>query len=87
MNKAARDRHPNKGTNVDSLMDLWEVTPDDDTDMPFVSRALLVTSAGRFHVKTARGSEITLPLDVGWHPVRVSRVYASGTTGECIAGD
>ncbi|MGF6878346.1 spike base protein, RCAP_Rcc01079 family [Paraburkholderia sp. MM5477-R1] len=85
--RKAVDRYPHSGTGLDSLLDLWVVIPDDDNDMPFVSRAVCVTVAGDFHVITARGSEIVVPLDVGWHPLRLRRVYASGTTGECIAGD
>ncbi|ADG20407.1 hypothetical protein BC1002_6566 [Paraburkholderia atlantica] len=85
--KKAVDRYPHSGTGLDSLLDLWKVTPDDDNDMPFVSRALCVTTAGEFHLKTFRGTDITVTLAEGWHPIRVSRVYASGTTGTCIAGD
>ena len=87
MANPAKNRRPTKQNNVDSLMDLWEVIPNDDEDMPFVSVALLVAEAGTFRLRMYRGTEVTVPLALGWHLLRVSRVFASGTTGKCFAGD
>lgn len=83
----AIDRHPAGRTSVDSITDLWRVTPSDDDDMKFVSRVLVVTVAGDFRVLMAADTEVTIPLTEGWHPMRVRRVFASGTTGQCLAGD
>lgn len=83
----AIDRHPSGRTSVDSVSDLWAVVPSDDDDMKYVSRALLVTGAGDFHLKMASGTDVTVALAEGWHPMRVARVFATGTTGQCLAGD
>ncbi|KVZ03392.1 spike base protein, RCAP_Rcc01079 family [Burkholderia stagnalis] len=83
----AIDRHPSGRTSVDSVSDLWAVTPSDDEDMAYVSRALLVTVEGDFRLLMASGADVTVPLTEGWHPMRVSRVFLTGTTGECFAGD
>ncbi|RQZ18382.1 hypothetical protein DIE15_08470 [Burkholderia sp. Bp9031] len=69
------------------MTDLWKVVPSDDDDMKFVSRVLVVTVAGDFRVVMAAGTEVTVPLKEGWHPMRVRRVFATGTTGQCLAGD
>lgn len=83
----AKNRHPTKQNNVDSLMDMWQIVPDDDEDMPYVSRAILVTKAGEFHMEMLRGGEVTIPLNEGWHALRVVRVFKTGTTGAGFAGD
>jgi len=86
MSTKAIDRHPAGRTSVDSITDLWNVVPS-NYDMKYVSRVLIVTAAGDFHVLMASGTEVTVPLKEGWHPMRVRRVFAAGTTGQCLAGD
>lgn len=56
------------------------VTPNDSTDLVNTSRALLLSDAGTVTVDMVDvGSNIPLPLQAGYNPVRVSRVYSTGT--------
>lgn len=56
------------------------VTPSDGSDLSHVSRALWVGAGGDLRVTMADGATVTYPdLAAGWHPIRVSRVLATGT--------
>lgn len=55
------------------------VTPNDDADLQFVARALLLDAAGTVRVTTRGGETVDLPLQAGYNPVSVSRVHATGT--------
>ena len=62
-----------------------EITPDDDADIATVSRALWIGTAGDLTVTMRQGQQVTFAnLTVGWHPLRVSRVWATGTTASDI---
>lgn len=56
------------------------VTPNDSVDLASVPRALLVASAGNLKVTMKGGQEITLPMQAGYNPLRVTRVWATGKT-------
>lgn len=58
------------------------VTPDDNTDLPFESRAVMVATAGNLAVTLADGDTIVLPaLRPGVvYPLALTRVRASGST-------
>lgn len=58
------------------------VTPDNDTDLAEVTRGLYVGSAGDLKINDRHGNAITLKnLAAGViHPIRASRVFATGTT-------
>lgn len=61
------------------------VTPDDASDLATVSRALNVGTAGDVQVTMLGGETVTLTLAAGIaFPVRVSRVWATGTTASGI---
>ena len=61
------------------------VTPDDATDLPRASRALNVAGAGSLRVTTVAGTTATLQVAAGIaFPVRVTRVWATGTTATGI---
>lgn len=65
--------------------DLIAVTPDDGQDLPQVSRGLNVATAGQVQVTTLSGTTGTLTLAAGIaFPVRVRRVWATGTTATGI---
>jgi hypothetical protein len=56
------------------------VTPNDSTDLANTTRALLLSAAGDVTVDMQGvGSNITLPMQAGYNPVQVTRVYATGT--------
>lgn len=62
------------------------VTPDDATDLPFVSRAIYIGAPGDVRVLTLGGQDLTYRGLSGTKVLRVVRVFASGTTaGEIIA--
>lgn len=66
------------------------VTPSDGSDLDFVSRVLWVGTGGDLKV-TLSGvvDPVTFPgLTVGWHPIRATRIWASGTTASgIVAGE
>lgn len=75
-------------SHVTSLSDPIEtaqnVLPDDTTDLMLTSRAVYVGGAGNLRVTLASGSEVTFAAGQGWHPIRVSRVWSTGTTATAI---
>lgn len=66
---------------------VFEITPDDAADLTTPTRALSVTATGTVRVTTLGGTTATLYLAAGVpFPVRVSRVWASGTMATGIVG-
>ena len=82
----AIDDSRGKGTALESpLSNLALVTPSDSEDLAFVTRAIYVGAAGAVRVTTLGGQTLTTPeLSEGWHPIRVARVWATGTTASGI---
>jgi len=64
----------------------FSVTPNDSTDMANAARALFVGGAGDVKVDTTGGDTVTFTgVTAGMIlPVRVTRVYATGTTATNI---
>lgn len=63
-----------------------QVAPDDGTDLPMPSRALNASQEGTVRVTTTGGTTATLYIAAGTClPVRVTRVWATGTTATGIA--
>ena len=62
------------------------VTPDNDNDLSFVTRGIMVSVSGDVAVTTKAGNDVTLPaLAAGIiHPFRVSRIKSTGTTATGI---
>jgi hypothetical protein len=61
------------------------VTPSDSTDLAVMTRAIHVGTAGDVKVNMMKGMTVVLTnLSVGWHPIRVSRIYSTGTTATQI---
>ena len=64
-----------------------ELTPSDTADLPFVSRAIYVGAAGDLQVTLVSGQTVTfVAAHAGWHPVRATRVWATGTTASWLVG-
>lgn len=62
-----------------------QVTPTDAADLSHVSRALFVGAGGDLRVTTMDGQTVTFGgMAPGWHPIRVRRVLATGTTAAAI---
>lgn len=62
------------------------VTPDDDTDLTNVSRAIYIGAAGNLLVTMLKGNDVSfLNVPSGTLlPIRVSRIKATGTTASGI---
>jgi len=61
------------------------VTPSDATDLSAVSRAIYVGGQGDLRVTLANGDDVTFrSAPVGWHPIRVQRVWTTGTSATDI---
>jgi len=68
----------------DPIESATEVTPDDSTDLSVVSRAIYVGVPGNLRVTLLDQSIVNFDAGQGWHPIRVSRVWATGTTASAI---
>ena len=69
--------------------DAFAITPNDSTDLSSTTKALHVSTAGDIKLtfmNMLQGASITLTLDVGYHPIRVKRVWSTGTTASGITG-
>lgn len=66
----------------------FDITPADGTDLPVLTRAVMIGSAGDLAVTFADGSEVVLPsLAPGVvYALRLARVRATGTTATDIKG-
>ena len=64
------------------------VTPDDATDLTWATRALYVGTSGNVQVTMLSGETVTLQaVQAGvLYPLRVTRVWATGTTAANIIG-
>ncbi len=63
------------------------VAPSDTNDLAHVTRALYLGAAGDVAVQMKDGTAVTfVGMGAGWHPVRVARVMATGTTASDILG-
>lgn len=67
---------------------LRPIVPDDTADLPYgLTRSLHVAGAGALTVVDSQGNTVTLVSGAGqYHPVRVLRVAAAGTTATGIVG-
>lgn len=61
------------------------VTPSDSTDLEYIPRALYVGGEGNLKVDMMDGSTVTFAsVPVGIFPIRVTRVYSTGTAATNI---
>ncbi len=62
-----------------------EITPSDSLELPRISRALWIGVAGDVRVTMRSGHVVTFEnLPVGWHPIRVRQIWATGTTADSL---
>lgn len=64
------------------------IAPNDNADLTNVTRALYVGQTGDLHLRLTSGDEVTLTNVVAGmiYPLRVARVFASGTTAGALVG-
>jgi hypothetical protein len=61
------------------------VTPSDTTDLSMASTALFVGGSGNLRVTMLGGEILTFSnVPIGWHSIRVTRVWATNTTATNI---
>ena len=61
------------------------VTPSDGADLPHTTRAIYVGGQGDLRVTLAAGGDVIFrSAPVGWHPIRVQRIWATGTSATDI---
>lgn len=85
----ATDNYSNYAVGLESpAIGGFAVTPNDDADLTYVTRYLYVGTAGHVKVTLQNGNTVTLNnLTAGTlHPLRVSRVWSTGTTALTIVG-
>ncbi len=83
-------RQPYSQDVVKFAVDVFLITPNDNTDLSFITRAISFASAGDLAIVTHDGTELTIPsaaLAAGiMHPIGIKRVKATGTTATGIVG-
>jgi len=83
------DRYSSTFANLSSpAIDAFDVTPDDATDLPEVTRAIYIGVGGDLAIVTKEGGAVTLAnLQAGTVlPLRVRAVRATGSTAQNIVG-
>lgn len=61
------------------------VTPSDTADLTDLTTALYVGGTGNIQVTMGSGQLVVfVALPVGWHPIRVSRIWSTNTTATNI---
>lgn len=80
------DRYESKAGLSNPAVGIASVTPDDDTDLAEVPRAIMVTGEGDVAVTMLDGSTGTLPglIPGQVYQFRVTRIAATGTTATGI---
>lgn len=79
---ADRHRRP-----TDPAITVFEITPDDGSDLAQVTVALNVATPGTVRVTTLDGSISDVSIHPGApFPIRVRRVWATGTTATGLRG-
>ena len=74
-------------TPSDPAASVFDIVPDDGADLAQVTTALNVLTPGTVRVTTVDGSDGTLSIHPGQaFPIRVTRVWATGTTATGITG-
>jgi len=57
------------------------VTPSDTADLASASTAIFIGGGGNLRVTMLGGGIVTFAgLPIGWHPIRVTRVWSTSTT-------
>jgi hypothetical protein len=89
MSSTIKDRHTNKNRTIASeVVGAFAVTPNDTTDLIECTLSLYVSVAGAVKVTLFDGSIVTYAnLIAGRHPLRVKRVWATGTTATGIVAE
>ena len=70
---------------TDPIIRAEDVTPSDAAVLSMTTRAVFLGGSGDLRVTLSEGDTVTLVnAGAGWHPVRVTRIWATGTTATDI---
>jgi len=70
---------------TDPIIRAEDVTPSDTADLPTTTRAVYLGGSGDLRITLSEGDTITLlNAGAGWHPIRATRVWATGTSATAI---
>lgn len=89
MSSTIKDRNISKPPRISSpVTGAFAITPNDSTDLAEVTLSLYVSVAGAVKVTMFDGSVVTYAtLTAGRHPLRVKRVWATGTAATGLVGE
>ncbi len=89
MSSNIKQRHTNKVTVMASpITGAFAITPNDSNDLAEMTVNLYIGTAGAAKLTMFDGSVVTYAnLSAGRHPLRVKRVWATGTTATGIIGE
>lgn len=69
----------------DPISSAQDVTPNDTSDLSKTTRAIYVGAPGDLRLTLVGGETVTFQsAGNGWHPVRATRIWATGTTATSI---
>lgn len=89
MSSSIRSRHTGRNTFISSpITGAAAVTPNDATDLLETTLSLYIGTAGTLKVTMVDGSVVTYAaITAGRHPLRVKRVWATGTSATNIVAE
>lgn len=89
MSSNIKSRHTGKALVLASpVTGAFAITPNDSTDLAEVTLNLYIGTAGALKATMFDGSVVTYAnLTAGRHPLRVKRVWATGTAATGIVGE
>lgn len=89
MSSVIKTRHTNKVQTLSSpVTGAVAVTPADDTDLAEISLNLYIGTAGTLKVTMFDGTTVSYAaIAAGRHPLRVKRVWATGTSAANIVAE
>lgn len=89
MSSTIKNRHKTTPIHVASpVTGAFAITPHDTNNLVEPTLSLYIGTAGALKATMLDGSVVTYPaLAAGRHPLRVSRVWATGTTATGIVGE
>lgn len=89
MSSNIKTRHTNKVVVIGSpVTGAYAVTPDDSNDLTEVTLSLYIGTAGTLKVTMMDGSVVSYAaIAAGRHPLRVKRVWATGTSAAGIVAE
>jgi len=85
MSAIENSTHVKQETMEQPATDAVAVAPSDTNDLPYISRALYIGTAGTLKVRMLSGKDVTFAaVAAGLLPIRCTKVYDTGTDADDI---